>query len=63
MKWCLAAANSSGEGTAVPICISLKNCRLSQEIISQLKCFAKVMLKDVFPMAVGPIIVIKYFIF
>ncbi len=41
--------------------ISLKNCRLSQEIISQRKCFAKVILKAVFPIAVGPIMVIRYF--
>jgi len=45
----------------VPICISLKNCLESAEIISVLKCLASLILKAVLPMAVGPTMEIKYF--
>jgi len=48
---------------AVPICISLKNCLESAEIISVLKCCANFMLKAVLPIAVGPTIEISVFLF
>ena len=44
----MAEANSFSVGTAVPMRISLKNCRLSQETISQPKYCAKAILKEVY---------------
>jgi hypothetical protein len=63
IKWCGALESSSAVGAAVPICISLKNCLESAEIISVLKCCASLMLSAVLPIAVGPTIAIRYFVF
>jgi hypothetical protein len=54
MKWCGTMANSSAEGMAVPIVISLKNCLESAEIISEEKDLAIFKESFVFPIAVGP---------
>jgi len=59
MKWCGAAESSSGEGFAVPISISLKNCRESAEMISVFRCCATCMARAVLPTAVGPTIEIN----
>lgn len=63
MRWCCTAASSSELGTAVPMCISLKNCRESQEMISVLSFWAIFIPKAVLPMAVGPSITQSVLVF
>src|SRR5579863_1882248 len=57
MKKCLTAESCTGLGFATPIFSSRKHCRLSAEMIEVSKCLANSMAREVFPDAVGPVII------